>query len=369
MPSPKKPFLTQRPESPCKWCNVEEVTFQGLCNGCDDELKRRWKEYEAATKTLVNREQALFDMCFAAAFGRSMFHTVVFSQERLALRNIQESHMEKMAGYYNDLRARRISSINRFLPMGSQRSISCASSLPRFPDFDEEIPKTLVTRPEPLPEPEGNDDPLQSLRDDILVHWSEDTDPRAAIFVNESIHTESFLKLLLKLAPHYSWEDTTRMVNSMIIERIRHGDQKQRCHTREDFWSVKEICRQIEFAPTNPDAITREELTNLNCRVYKWGLLKDGHDRSREAQLSGVCTNKLPTCKSDKDGTAFVFTYQYRNRCRHSNEASKPETRHSLIDEGYGGGGSGQSYRRVDSHRQPDSAYQNTPDHLRRILW
>ena len=170
MPFPKQSLLTQRRESPCRWCNAEPETFQGLCNGCDDELMRRWKEYEVATKVLVDREQDLFDMCFAAAFGRSMFHTVVFSQERLALRNIQDSHMEKMAGYYNDLRARRIASINRFLPTHSQRSISCTSSVPTYPVFHDERPVILATRPDPPPSPSKNDNPLQSLRDEILVH-------------------------------------------------------------------------------------------------------------------------------------------------------------------------------------------------------
>ena len=48
------------------------------------------------------------------------------------------------------------------------------------------------------------------------------------MFLNKPLHTKTFLKLLLKIAPFYSWEDTTRMVNSMIIERIRHGENKQR---------------------------------------------------------------------------------------------------------------------------------------------
>ena len=361
MPFPKQSLLTQRRESPCRWCNAEPETFQGLCNGCDDELMRRWKEYEAATKVLVDREQDLFDMCFAAAFGRSMFHTVVFSQERLALRNIQDSHMEKMAGYYNDLRARRIASINRFLPTHSQRSISCTSSVPTYPVFHDERPVMLATRPDPPPSPSKNDNPLQSLRDEILVHWSEDADPRAAVFVNDSIHTVSFLKLLLKLAPHYSWEDTTRMVNSMIIERIRHGDQKQRCHMREDFWNVQEICRQIEFMPTKPDAITHEELTSLNCRIYhKWGLLKDGHDRTPEAQSDGVCTLRSSSCREVPAPAmaASVFTYQYRNRCRFPIGAVGNELGHAHTDEGYGS-------RSGESHAET----QDVQNREKRIIW
>ena len=308
---------------------------------------RRWNEYEAATKVLVAREQDLFDMCFAAAFGRSMFYTVVFSQERLALRNIQESHMEKMAGYYNDLRARRIASINRCLPTNSLRSISCASSVPTYPVFHEERPEILATRPDSPPPPSNHDNPLQSLRDEILTHWSEDVDPRAAVFVNDGIHTASFLKLLLKLAPHYSWEDTTRMVNSMIIERIRHGDQKQRCHMREDFWNVQQICRSIEFMPTYPDAITREELTSLNCRIYsKWGLLKDGHDRAPEAQSDGVCTLRSFSCKAEPGPAmaASVFTYEYRNRCRRPIGAVGNGSRHVPTDEGYGASITGLSH-------------------------
>ncbi|RYP17636.1 hypothetical protein DL765_004418 [Monosporascus sp. GIB2] len=258
----------QRPESQCKWCQAQPEAFQGLCDGCDRKLRRKWKEYEAATMAMVNCEEALFDMSFAAAYGTDQFNTVVFNQERLALRNIQESHMQRMAEYCIDLRARKIPSVRRCLPpTHSQRSVSLTSSSTAQPTRAGQHPgASAMQRANPSEVNEGSD-PLEHLRSEIFIHWSPETDTRALVFVNDPIHTESFLKLLLKLAPFYSWEDTTRMVNSMIIERIHHGDHKQRCHIREDFWNVFKICRDLDFDPTNPDAITQGELSDVNCRV------------------------------------------------------------------------------------------------------
>ncbi|RYP82287.1 hypothetical protein DL770_005625 [Monosporascus sp. CRB-9-2] len=347
----------RRPESQCKWCHAQPETFQGLCDGCDKKLRRKWKEYEAATKVMVNCEEELFDMSFAAAYGTDQFNTVVFNQERLALRNIQDSHMQRMAEYYIDLRARKVPSISRCLPTHSQRSVSLESSSIAQPRGAAQRPGASATRQTNLPEVNEESDPLERLRSEILIHWSPETDTRALVFVNDSIHTESFLKLLLKLAPFYSWEDTTRMVNSMIIERIRHGDYKQRCHIREDFWNVFEICRDLAFVPTNPDAITRDELSDVNCRVYKWGLLKDGYDHGPDANSHGVCTEKHPCCEAEPTSTAFVFTYEYRNRCRHWREAATARIKSEFPDEGYGGSANGQQ-ERVGPQRKLGSGYE-----------
>ncbi|RYP06916.1 hypothetical protein DL764_002864 [Monosporascus ibericus] len=322
----------RRPESQCKWCRAQPELFQGLCDGCEKKLRRKWKEYEAAAKAMVDCEEALFDMSFAAAYGTDQFNTVICNQERLALRNIQDSHMQRMAEYYIDLRARKP-------PCAAQR------------------PGASATRQASLPEVNEESGPLEQLRSEILIHWSPETDTRAPVFVNDSIHTESFLKLLLKLAPFYSWEDTTRMVNSMIIERIRHGDYKQRCHIREDFWNVFEICRGLNFVPTNPDAIMRDEFSDVNCRIYKWGLLKDGYDQGPDANSHGVCTENHPCCEAEPTSTAFVFTYEYRNRCRHWREAATATIRNEFPDEGYGGSANGQ-HGRVGPQRKLGSGYE-----------
>ncbi|RYO88757.1 hypothetical protein DL766_005193 [Monosporascus sp. MC13-8B] len=348
----------RRPDSQCKWCQAQPDIFQGLCGGCDKKLRRKWKEYEAATEAMVSCEEALFDMSFAAAYGTDQFNTVVFNQERLALRNIQDSHMQRMAEYYIDLRARKVSSIRRCLPpTPSQRSVSLASSSTAQPARAGQRPGTSAIQLANLSEANERSDPLEHLRSEILIHWSPETDTRALVFVNDSIHTESFLKLLLKLAPFYSWEDTTRMVNSMIIERIHHGDYKQRCHIREDFWNALKICRDLDFVPTNPDAITQDELSDVNCRVYKWGLLKDGYDHGPNADSHGVCAEKHPCCEAEPTSTAFVFTYKYRNRCRHLRADATSRIRSEYSDEGYGGSANGQ-HERAGPQRELGSGYE-----------
>ncbi|RYP63867.1 hypothetical protein DL769_006837 [Monosporascus sp. CRB-8-3] len=347
----------RRPENQCRWCQAQPATFQGLCDRCDKKLRRKWKEYEAATKVMVDCEEALFDMSFAAAYGTDQFNTVVFNQERLALRNIQDSHMQRMAEYYIDLRARKVPSISRCLPTHSQRSVSLESSSIAQPGKAGQRPGASTTQQANLPEVNEVMDPLERLRSEILIHWSPETDTRALVFINDSIHTESFLKLLLKLAPFYSWEDTTRMVNSMIIERIHHGDHKQRCHIREDFWNVFQICRDLDFVPTNPDAITRDELSDVNCRIHKWGLLKDGYEHGPRADSHGVCTEKHPRCEAEPTPTAFVFTYEYRNRCRHLREAATSRIKSEGSDEGYGGSANGQ-HERVSPQRRLGSGYE-----------
>lgn len=219
-----KPALETPPERHCRWCGIYIETFQGLCTACNEEVKRRWQEYQAAMDTLIHCEQGLFDISFAAGYGRSKFHTAVFGQERLAFRNILDSHMKRTADYMNDLRARRITSINNSL---RSHGDAFNSSIQSHPESNPN-PTTAASQQVDPPELVDNDDPRKELRAQILLCWPPDKDPRAMMFLNEPLHTKTFLKLLLKIAPFYSWEDTTRMVNSMIIERIRHGENKQR---------------------------------------------------------------------------------------------------------------------------------------------
>lgn len=308
-----KPSYESYSKRLCGWCRDRREASEGLCTWCNNELRRKWKEYEAAVNVMIECEHALFNMSFAGAYGIGSSHNVIFGQERHALRNIVDSHMRKTVEYMKDLRARRIASINNFLQKGPG-----FANTPPVPLYTEssQHPVTSVTQQIDSPKLDDRDNPRDRLRAEILHHWSPEKDNRALMFVNESIHTESFLKLLLKLAPFYSWEDTTRMVNSMIIERIRHGENKQRCHVREDFWNVFEICRDIKYVPTHPAEITCKELESVNCRVYKWGLLKDGYDHGPNAETQGVCAEPCPSCEAEQAPSAIVFTYQYRNRCR-----------------------------------------------------
>ncbi len=365
-----KVSLEARPDGECRWCCERRDIFRGFCTSCDNLLRRKWRDYEAAMKALINCEQSLFDMSFAAAYGLDLFSTDVFKKERLALGNVQDSHMTKMAEYYSDLRAGRIDSINRCLPTTSSHrpapSIN-SSSVPRHPSDRHSV--TTVTQRRGLLELRDDDDPLEKIRAKILVHWSNETDPRALVFINESMHTRNFLQLLLKLAPFYSWEETTRMVNSMTIERIRHGENKQRCHIRDDFWNVYKICRDLEFAPTNPDAITGDELQDVNCRIYQWGLLKDGYDHSPDADSHGVCAKKRPACEAEQAPTAFVFTSQYRNRCHNLglNEAAA-STGHQLTGEGYGDSVTGR-HERTNSQYKNGSSSQGVHLYRRPKVW
>jgi hypothetical protein len=102
---------------------------------------------------------------------------------------------------------------------------------------------------------------MNSLKSEILRYWSPAEDPRAHYFLEKPIHKgPSFFKILLKLAPHCSYEDFTRMVNSRTIERVRHGYPKEHHHIREDVWEVREICRKVGFQPTHPEAIEPDGL-------------------------------------------------------------------------------------------------------------
>jgi hypothetical protein len=166
----------------------------------------------------------------------------------------------------------------------------------------------------------------RQLRLKILQYWTENGDPRAFKFVRMPLHTPRFLAIILDLARHYSWEQTTRMINCVIIERVRHfqnSDDKDRYPKLDDWQKVLDICSSQGFPSFEPDELTPDDLAPINFRMTDRGLVKEGNSFSPYADRLGICTQRGPLCVKLSTGI-HVFARDYILRCEHASR-EKPQ--------------------------------------------
>ncbi|KAI1106778.1 hypothetical protein F4804DRAFT_329973 [Jackrogersella minutella] len=147
----------------------------------------------------------------------------------------------------------------------------------------------------------------------IFHHWRGD-DVRSYPFVCHEQNTVEFLICLHQLSKYYSYEDVTMMVNSIAMERIRHGWDKRRCVVEGDFYKVLEACQQMDFDPLFPDAITTAELDYIGLSQNHFGLIDQGLETEKDEEVMGVCSHNCfcPNIVPGKD--RIIFTWAYRNR-------------------------------------------------------
>ncbi|KAI0009673.1 hypothetical protein F4779DRAFT_617313 [Xylariaceae sp. FL0662B] len=152
----------------------------------------------------------------------------------------------------------------------------------------------------------------------ILSYWKPEIDYRARNYVLENYHKPWFLDRVYQFAQFYSFEDTTRMINSVALERIRHGENKSRCILWSDVSGALQVCENIAFKPTYPDVIEDEELLPANVRLDEMGLLREGQSHLHNKDHMGVCADGGNCINFLPNEDRIVFTHRYRARrgCR-----------------------------------------------------
>ncbi|OTA94067.1 hypothetical protein M434DRAFT_30406 [Hypoxylon sp. CO27-5] len=146
----------------------------------------------------------------------------------------------------------------------------------------------------------------------ILINWRPGVDSRAWSFIRSREHSVEFLVLLHQLSKYHSYQDITAMLNSLVIERIRHGEDKRRHVIDDDWWVLQQICEKQEFAAVNPHRLAASELERVNLRTDRFGLVLGGAPRPDDAE-AGVCSHGAACPNSLPLEDRVVFTFAYRS--------------------------------------------------------
>ncbi|KAI1461180.1 hypothetical protein F4805DRAFT_454117 [Annulohypoxylon moriforme] len=149
----------------------------------------------------------------------------------------------------------------------------------------------------------------------ILNYWKPQFDFRAVNFIVLDQHSTALLCCLHELSKHYTWDQVTIMVNSMVMERLRHGAKKSCRHyaVEADFFDVYEACKHLKFYNTMPEHLQVDELKGAKLILSHFGLVipepgTEGGDHASICSQGWMCPNILP-CRD-----RIIFTYAYRNR-------------------------------------------------------
>ncbi|KAI1139527.1 hypothetical protein F5Y05DRAFT_411717 [Hypoxylon sp. FL0543] len=192
-----------------------------------------------------------------------------------------------------------------------QASVAATGS--RFGGFnDDNTHRHLCYGCSVLP-PADQQHPMAPYWGAILNHWRPGTDSRAWNFVRDRRHGAQFLALVHELAKNYPYADTVTMVNSVAMERIRHGRDKRREVIPEDWACLLKVCQHLGFEPAYPHEVLRPELEKMNLRENGLGFVEAGEPREDD-DVKGVCSNGR-TCHNILPYTdRVVFTWSYRHR-------------------------------------------------------
>ncbi|KAI1871516.1 uncharacterized protein JN550_004510 [Neoarthrinium moseri] len=333
---------------------------EDFCGGCRDiniiRVRRRW----TTTAKTDEEDKDVFNKLFALRYGRESMNSALYHKYFGNFSLAMKWHRESLGQYIDAIcegRLEQLSLASTFIPTDAFSQLSTAELLDRckeltrhlqklhselgrreldadagddedsvYSDVDmEEIDFDLFGSPEPvigqLPTPLGSqkEAPTKGLeiRSKILKYWSADEDSRAYKFVRKPLHTPRFLAILLDLARHYSWEQTTRMVNYMVIERVRHFrsvDDKDRYPKLDDWKHVLDICSKLGFPVIKPEEIPADVLLAINFRMTNQGLVKEGNSFSPYADKLGICLQRGATCMRSSTGP-HIFRVQYITRC------------------------------------------------------
>ncbi|KAI1388259.1 uncharacterized protein F4822DRAFT_239924 [Hypoxylon trugodes] len=148
----------------------------------------------------------------------------------------------------------------------------------------------------------------------ILRRWRPEWDISAAKFAFQPNHSVQFVMLLEHFSQFYYWKNVAIMVNSIAMERIRHGKDKSRHVTIRDFITLYELCQGLGFARIVPENISTITLAKMNLAVDETGLIQQGVYPFFWAEYMGVCAdggqcgNMLPARHP------IIFTEAYRSR-------------------------------------------------------
>ncbi|KAI0123585.1 hypothetical protein BJ170DRAFT_598801 [Xylariales sp. AK1849] len=298
----------------------------GCCVGCrETSLMRLHKCWHIATRS-DDFDKAVFTRMFSLRYGQDSVDTALhhkysghFSRsmkwQRQALSQfidaIYKGELEKLptsTSFTPDEEVSRLPTRELLERCGEltrhlQRLHAELASRMRHTELNAEAPPirtvTVEQNPDYLQEPAGptidltptppssyaatESSEVKGLRSNILQFWTVDGDSRTHKFVQLPLHTPRFLSMLLELAHHYSWEHTTRMLNHIIIERVRHPrnpEEKARYPKLDDWRRVLAICTSLGFPSFVPDRIQDHDLVGINFRMTDSGLLKEGNSFS-----------------------------------------------------------------------------------------
>ncbi|KAI1418018.1 hypothetical protein F5Y13DRAFT_34486 [Hypoxylon sp. FL1857] len=147
----------------------------------------------------------------------------------------------------------------------------------------------------------------------ILNKWRPSVDSRPWYFIRLPQHSIPFLVRLHQLSKYYTFEDVSIMLNSISMERIRHGLDKRRFTIQEDWSYLHEACKQTDFDPTHPHEVTARELRDMNLKLNSMGLIEPGAAHPDD-HVKGVCARGRACANTLPYGDRVVFTWAYRHR-------------------------------------------------------
>ncbi|KAK9771643.1 putative Conserved oligomeric Golgi complex subunit 5 [Seiridium cardinale] len=244
----------------------------GHCAECREvnisKLNKQWKLFQRSDQS----DKDMFDKLFALRYGSEAMDSPLYHKFSASFDHSIKWHRESLGRFMDAISEGRIEGMSlssAFVPNDGLAQLSTDDLLERCSELTQHLQKlhaelirrkhhepldsdtesvysdvefeehcesssedtvaisTQLTSP-PTSQPQSNQPEGQKVRSRILKHWSSD-DPRAAKFVRMA-HSPRFLAILLDLARHYSWEQTTGMVNYAIIERVAGLDL--RCASR-----------------------------------------------------------------------------------------------------------------------------------------
>ncbi|KAK6087055.1 oligomeric Golgi complex subunit 5 [Seiridium cupressi] len=305
-------FLLKIPIARCGAC-----PSGGHCAECREvniaKLNKQWKLFQRSDQS----DKDMFDKLFALRYGSEAMDSPLYHKFSASFDHSIKWHRESLGRFIDAISEGRnegMSLSSAFVPNDGLAQLSTDDLLERCSELTRHLQKlhaelirrkhnapldsdtesvysdvefeehyesssedtvtisTQLTSP-PTSQSQSNQPEGQKVRSRILKHWSSD-DPRAAKFVRMS-HSPRFLAILLDLARHYSWEQTTGMVNYAIIERVRHSsnsNDKDRYPKLDDWKMVLNICSSLGFPAMEPEKLFADDLLAINFRINPIGL-------------------------------------------------------------------------------------------------
>ncbi|CAJ2511756.1 Uu.00g073810.m01.CDS01 [Anthostomella pinea] len=269
-----------------------------FCGHCDDlvgaDIRR---QREGAIAVLDTRERRLFDMHLPITSGQAT--SMLVSRE------------DKWTEYRN----KRIRAIDDSI-LHLQKSLS-EIQMPVVPA--QTIPMHLTSVLGPFEDTVGGRAAKnkKSMESELLVHWDVGTDDRASLYLRERNPGNNILRYLVKLARNYSWDHTTHMISSTVIERFHHDQayNKRRYVATWDVQATHNTCEGFGWVRMRVEEISADELAKFDVTINKYGLIEgtDGYSHkevglcSRGQNCTNAFENKLPADANQ------VFTRKFRN--------------------------------------------------------
>lgn len=355
------------PVARCGSCNDSYC-----CPSCREnnisKLRRRWHTEGRSDEF----DKDMFERLFALRYGREAVGTAMYHKYFTSFSRSMKWQKESLGQYIDAIcqgKLEEMSLISTYVPMNALSQLSTEELLGRCneltqnlqnlhtelavrhhaealadsepesdysdvefeevhlsPRVDTPVAATqLSTQPssQPSSQPPSSVPEDQKLRKTILMHWPEEKNFRASQFVRMPLHTPRFLVVLLDLARNYTWEQTTRMVNYVIIERVRHfrtSEDKARYPKLDDWKRVLKICRSLGFPALDPEKLYHTDLLLMNFRKTSQGLVKEGNGFHPHAEDMGLCIERGPSCQPWRVGPQ-IFTRKYMMRCSEQNNS------------------------------------------------